>query len=200
MKDLKELLTDELAEIYDAEKQLTKALPRLAEAADSPEIQRALQKHADQTWEHVQRLEQVFDVFEGKVRSKRSEAMAGLIREAMEWMEADAEPPVRDAALILAAQKTEHYEMAAYGGLRTWADLLGKDEAVMLLEQTADEEKETDEFLNEIASRINVAAAERGDEYEIPLDIYLKSRRSAPAKKGRSKHPVASARRRLKTA
>jgi ferritin-like metal-binding protein YciE len=198
MKDLKELLTDELAEVYDAEKQLTKALPRLAEAADSPEVQRALEKHVDQTWEHVQRLEQVFDIFESKVRSKRSEAMAGLVREGMEWIEADAEPPVRDAAVILAAQKIEHYEIASYGGLRTWADLLGKDEAVMLLEQTSDEEKEADESLNEIASRINVEAAERGEEYEIPLDAYKKSRQTSPARKAKSriKHSVASGRRR----
>jgi ferritin-like metal-binding protein YciE len=198
MKDLKELLTDELAEVYDAEKQLTKALPRLAEAADSPEVQRALEKHVDQTWEHVQRLEQVFDIFESKVRGKRSEAMVGLIREGMDWIEADAEPPVRDAALILAAQKIEHYEIASYGGLRTWADLLGKDEAVMLLEQTSDEERETDDALNEIAMRINVEAAERGEEYEIPLEAYKKSRQTTPARKakGRMKPAVASGRRR----
>jgi ferritin-like metal-binding protein YciE len=198
MKDLKELFTDELAEVYDAEKQLTKALPRLAEAADAIEIQMALEKHADQTWEHVQRLEQVFDAFESRVRSKRSEAMAGLIREGMAWMGADADPPVKDVALILAAQKMEHYEIAAYGGLRTWAELLGKDEAVMLLEQTADEEKETDEVLNEIASRINVEVAGRGAEYEIPLEAYVQSRRSPRARKprGGSKRPVASARRR----
>ncbi|MDB6121239.1 MAG: hypothetical protein JWQ71_232 [Pedosphaera sp.] len=200
MKDLKGLLLNELAEIYDAEKQLTKALPQMVEAANSPELQSALDNHLDQTREHVARLESVFDAFETKPKGKRSIAMVGLIAEAVEWARMEADAPVADAALILAIQKIEHYEIASYGGLRTWADLLGQDEAVVLLDQTTDEEKDTDALLNEIAGRINVEAAERGDEYEIPLAQFnrAKSRQVSPVEKssGRSKRQTVAKSRR----
>jgi ferritin-like metal-binding protein YciE len=185
MKDLKGLLLNELAEVYDAEKQLTKAFPRLIEVAHEPELQSALDNHLEQTREHVARLVSVFEDFDAEPRGKRSIAMVGLIAEAVEWTRMKADAPVMDAALILAIQKIEHYEIASYGGLRTWADLLGMDEAVVLLDQTTDEEKDTDALLNEIAGRINVEAAERGDEYEIPLEQFnrARSRLAAPPEK-----------------
>src|SRR5579872_3051898 len=179
MMDLRELLLNELAEIYDAEKQQTAAFSKLAGAADSPALQRALEKHLEQTWEHIQRVEEVFDTLEAKIGGKRSDAMAGLIAEGLERVEAEADPPVKDAALILAVQKIEHYEIASYGGLRTWAELLGRDEAAMLLEQTGDEEKEAGDLLNDIAGSINIEAAERGDENEILLAAYKPPRQTA---------------------
>src|SRR5437667_11441979 len=165
MKDLNELFLEELADIYDAEKQLIKALPKMAEQANAPELQSAFEDHLEQTQEHIKRLEEVFELFEQKPKGKKCEAMNGLIEEAQDLMKEEATPPVMDAALIAAAQKVEHYEIATYGCLRTWAELLGKDEAIDLLEETLNEEKDVDESLTDIATNINQEANE-GEEAE----------------------------------
>ena len=166
MKDLNELFLEELADIYDAEKQLIKALPKMAEKANSPELQSAFEDHLEQTQEHVRRLEEVFELFEQKPKGKKCEAMSGLIEEAQSLMKEEATPSVMDAALIAAAQKVEHYEIATYGCLRTWAELLGKDEAIDLLEETLSEEKDVDESLTDIASNINEEATDDEEESE----------------------------------
>src|SRR4051812_1949998 len=164
MKDLNELFLEEMADIYDAEKQLIKALPKMTQAAKSPELQSAFEDHLEQTQEHVRRLEEVFGIFDQKAKGKKCEAMAGLIEEGEDIMKEEATPAVMDAALIAAAQKIEHYEIATYGCLRTWAELLGKDEALDLLEETLNEEKDTDETLTDIATNINAEANEGGEE------------------------------------
>lgn len=164
MNNLKELFLDELADIYDAEKQLVKALPKLAKAASSEELRRAVEKHLEQTEEHVRRVEQVFETFNARATTKKCKAMEGLIAEAAENLEEDMEPAVKDAALIAAAQKVEHYEMATYGTLRTWAELLEQDEAVSLLEEISSEEEETDDTLTRIAENVNAEANESSDE------------------------------------
>ncbi len=166
MKDLNELFLEELADIYDAEKQLLKALPKMAEEAKAPELQSAFEEHLELTQEHVRRLEQVFGIFDVKPRTKKCEAMSGLIEEAQDIMKEEATPPVMDAALIAAAQKMEHYEIATYGCLRTWAESLGKDEAFDLLEETLNEEKDADESLTDIATNINQEASESEEESE----------------------------------
>jgi len=165
MKDLHELFSEQLADVYDAEKQLVKALPKMAENATSSELESAFREHLDQTETHVERLEEIFEILGKHPKGKKCEAMAGLVAEAKEMME-DSEPNVRDAALIAAAQKVEHYEIASYGCLRTWADLLEMDQASILLQETLDEEKETDENLTDIAASINVEAREERDEVE----------------------------------
>jgi len=126
MKDLHELFLEQLADLYDAEKQLVKALPKMAESASSSELKSAFQEHLDQTERHVERLEEVFEIAGKPARGKKCEAMEGLIAEGKDMME-ESEPNVRDAALIAAAQKVEHYEIASYGCLRTWSDLLELD-------------------------------------------------------------------------
>ena len=166
MKDLKELFLEELADIYDAEKQLVKALPKMAQAAKAQDLQSALEDHLEQTEQHVKRVEQVFQMFDTKPKGKKCEAMTGLIEEAEDIMKEEATEPVMDAALIAAAQKVEHYEIATYGCLRTWAELLGKDEAIDLLEETLNEEKDVDESLTEIATNINEQAKEGKEEEE----------------------------------
>lgn len=166
MKDLTELFLEELADIYDAEKQLIKALPRMAQAAKAPELQSAFEDHLEQTQEHVRRLEEVFGIFDQKPKGKKCEAMAGLIEESEEIMKEEATPAVMDAALIAAAQKVDHYKIATYGCLRTWAELLGKDDALDLLEETLNEEKDADETLTDIATNINAEANEGEEESE----------------------------------
>jgi ferritin-like metal-binding protein YciE len=166
MKDLTELFLEELADIYDAEKQLVKALPKMVGKANAQELQTAFEDHLEQTEQHVQRLERVFQIFDMKAKGKKCEAMEGLIEEAEEIMKEEATPSVMDAALIAAAQKVEHYEIATYGCLRTWAELLGKDEALDLLEETLNEEKDVDESLTDIATNINQEANEGEAEEE----------------------------------
>jgi len=163
---LEELFIEELRDLYDAEKQLTKALPKMAKASQSEELRAAFQEHLTQTQGHVQRLEQVFESFGEKARGKKCVAMAGLVEEGNEVAKDTDESPVRDAGLIAAAQKVEHYEIASYGSARTHAELLGNDDAAQLLEQTLDEEKETDEKLTELAQSINAEAEGAEDEEE----------------------------------
>jgi ferritin-like metal-binding protein YciE len=160
MKDLRELFIDELADIYSAEQQLVKALPKMAKAASSEELREGFEQHLEQTQEHVNRVEQVFEVFGEKAKAKKCEAMAGLIKEAQQALEEDAEGAVKDALLIACAQKVEHYEIASYGTLRAWAEVLEENEAVSLLEETESEEKETDDKLTTLAETINAQANE----------------------------------------
>jgi ferritin-like metal-binding protein YciE len=161
---LMELYVDELRDIYNAENQLVKALPKMAKAATSDELRTGFEEHLEQTRGHVQRLDQIFKVLGEKPSGKRCKGMEGLIAEGQEMMDEDFEDDAMDAALISAAQRVEHYEIAAYGTVHTYAELLGEDEAAQLLEQTLEEEKETDQKLTELAGDINVQAMEEGAE------------------------------------
>ena len=165
LKSLRDLYVHELKDIYSAEKQLTKALPKMAKAASHEELTAGFEEHLTQTEEHIERLETILEALGESTRGDKCKAMEGLIAEGQDLMEEDATPDVMDAALIAAAQKVEHYEIASYGTVRTWAEMLGEEEAVNLLQQTLDEEIETDEKLTELAeSTINVEAGVGSDE------------------------------------
>ena len=151
---LQKLYTDELRDLYNAENQLLKALPKMAKAASSEELKEAFEKHLEQTKGHVERLEQVFEELGEKPKGKTCRAMKGLIEEGSEILEEDGEESVLDAGIIVAAQKVEHYEIAGYGSVRTFAHLLGKDKSADLLQTTLDEESETNEVLNRLAESV----------------------------------------------
>jgi len=166
---LEKLFTDSLKDIYWAEKQLTKALPKMQKKATTDELKSAIEEHLAQTEEHVSRLEQVFEICGKKAQAKKCDAMEGLIEEGNTVVEETEDGSMtRDAGIIMSAQKVEHYEIATYGCLVTFAKTLGIDEAADLLEQTLQEEKETDEKLTQIAeSSINQPAGqEEEDESE----------------------------------
>ncbi len=157
---MEELFVDELRDLYDAEKQLTKALPKMAEAASSEDLREALEEHLEETNNQVGRLERIFESLDQKPTGKKCAAMTGLIKEGDEIAGESEETPVRDAGLIAAAQKVEHYEIAGYGSARAHARLLGNEEAAQLLEETLEEEKAADQKLNELAeSMVNEEAA-----------------------------------------
>ena len=161
MGTLHEAFVEELRDTYDAEKQLTKALPKMAKAASSPELQDAFETHLEETRQQIERLEQVFASIEEKARGKHCEGIAGIIQEAQAIMQEEFDDATADATLIAAAQRAEHYEMAAYGTLVAWARAMGHDEAADLLQETLDEEKAADEKLNTLAEGgINEQAAE----------------------------------------
>jgi len=151
---LQKLYTDELRDLYNAESQLLKALPKMAKAASSEELKEAFEQHLEQTKGHVKRLEQVFEELDEKPKGKTCRAMKGLIQEGSEILEEDGETSVRDAGIIVAAQKVEHYEIAGYGSVRTFAHLLGQNKAAELLQATLDEESETNEVLNRLAESV----------------------------------------------
>jgi ferritin-like metal-binding protein YciE len=151
---LKTLYIDELRDLYNAENQLIKALPKMAKAASSEELQDAFEKHLEQTKTHVERLEEVFEEIGEKPKGKTCKAMKGLIEEGSEILHEDGEESVIDAGIIVAAQKVEHYEIAGYGSVRTFAQLLGKDRSAELLQTTLDEESEANELLNTLAEDI----------------------------------------------
>ena len=166
MDSLRELLEEELKDIYSAEKQFMAAMPRIAKKVTSEELKTALQEHMEQTRGQLERLERVFESLGKPAKAKTCEAMKGLIKEATEMAGEDGEDAVIDAAIIAAAQKIEHYEIASYGTVRTWARLVGQNEAADLLQETLDEEGEADERLNQLAeSFVNpqAEAAEGGD-------------------------------------
>lgn len=164
---LKELYIDELKDLFDAENRLVKALPKIAKAATSEELRSGIQEHLEQTRGHVDRLKEIFDGLDEKPTGKKCAGMMGILKEGDEILEEDFEGEVMDAALISAAQRVEHYEIAAYGCVRAWATLLGENEASALLEKTLEEEKETDQKLTQLAEKINVEAkAESSDESE----------------------------------
>jgi len=165
MESLHDLFVSEMKDLYSAEVQLTKALPRMAKKAYHMELRTALQEHLGQTEEHVARIEQICQDLDFKPRGKKCAAMEGLIEEGKEIMEEEAEADVKDAGMIGAAQKVEHYEIAAYGTARTHARRLGYVEAVRLLQMTLDEEAAADEKLTKIAeSGVNAEAVSAGDQ------------------------------------
>ncbi|HZP32593.1 MAG TPA: ferritin-like domain-containing protein [Candidatus Acidoferrales bacterium] len=161
MKDsaLKELYIKELRDTYDAEKQITKALPKMAKAASSSQLRSAFEEHLEQTKNHVARLEQIFEGLDETPKGESCDGMEGLIDEGSDMIDEDLDPETKDAGLIAAAQHVEHYEMASYGTLRTFANILGEKKASKLLEETLDEEKETDQKLTTLAESINVKSA-----------------------------------------
>jgi ferritin-like metal-binding protein YciE len=169
---LHDAFLDELRDSYDAEKQLTKALPKLAKAASNPKLRQAFEAHLEETEGHVQRLEQVFRSLDEKVRGKHCNGIAGIIEEGKAIMEEEFDDSAMDACLIAAGQRAEHYEMAAYGTLVAWAKAMGHTEAAKLLQQTLNEEKAADEKLSDLAEGgINQSAAEAAhpDDEEEPM-------------------------------
>jgi ferritin-like metal-binding protein YciE len=160
MNRLKHLYIEELRDLYSAETQLVKALPKMANAASSEDLRAGFEQHLGQTKEHVARLEKVFKALGESAKGKKCKGMEGLIKEGSELIEEDLAPEELDAGLISAAQRVEHYEIAGYGCVSTYAKLLGEDEAASLLRLTLEEEKETDEKLTQLAGSINLEAAE----------------------------------------
>lgn len=151
VKTMEDLFLEEIRDLLDAEKQITKALPKLAKAATSEELSSAFIEHLEQTRGHIDRLERIFSEIGAQSGGVKCKGMEGVLKEGDEMVSLTEPGMVRDAGLIAAAQRVEHYEMAGYGSARTFAQLLGRDEAADLLEQTLDEEKETDELLTSIA-------------------------------------------------
>lgn len=152
MRTFEDAFVEELKDVLHAEKQLLKALPKMAKKASHPQLKKAFENHLQQTEQQVARLEQVFESLGRAPRARKCEAMQGIIAEGEHAMQEDADPDLLDAMLIAAAQRAEHYEIATYGTLCTWGRLLEFDEATRLLKQTLDEEKKTDELLTEIAN------------------------------------------------
>jgi len=161
---LKELYIDELKDLYSAENQLVKALPKMAKAASSDELREGFEKHLEQTRGHIQRLEKIFQALGESPKGKTCKGMQGLIEEGSEATEEDYNGSVMDAALIGAAQRVEHYEIAGYGTVRSMAETLGESNHVSLLEKTLEEEKETDEKLTDLAEQINTQANVSGNQ------------------------------------
>jgi ferritin-like metal-binding protein YciE len=159
LENLEDLYEDLLKDLYSAEKQLVKALPKMAKNAESAELQKAFQEHLNQTVKQVDRIEKIFSELGGSPRGKKCVGMEGLIEEGNELMQEDTEPDVLDAGLIAAAQKVEHYEIASYGTARAWAEKLGYNDAAQLLQETLDEESMANEKLTQIAeSHVNMEA------------------------------------------
>jgi ferritin-like metal-binding protein YciE len=154
LDSLRKLYIEELRDLYDAENQLVKALPKMAKAVASDELKQAFEQHLEQTKGHVERLERIFEELEERPKGKACQAMKGLVKEGSEMLDQDGEESVLDAGIIAAAQKVEHYEIASYGTVRTFANLLREAEAAKLLEETLDEESEANEKLNELAEDI----------------------------------------------
>jgi len=182
MKTLKNLFLDELADMYDAERRIVKALPKMAKAATCPDLKAALQSHLKETEGHVRKLEQVFQSFGEKARGQTCEATVGLLEEGDEIAADFKGSPALNAGLISAAQKVEHYEMASYGCLHEWAGLLGNQKAASLLEQILDEEKSANEKLTELARAGNNEEA-LGEEEPSSTD------RLAPKRSAKSRSP-----------
>ena len=177
INSLQDLYVDELRDLYDAENQLIKALPKMAEASTSDELRRGFEEHLEQTRGHAQRLEQIFERMGDKAKGKKCKGMEGIVKEGSETLDEDMNDEIKDAAIIGAAQRVEHYEIAGYGTARTHADLLGLGEDVRLLEQTLEEEKETDQKLSGLAENVNAQAA--GDE---PSEVTTRPRTTARRK------------------
>ena len=161
---LEQLYISELRDLYSAENQLLKSLPKMAEGASSNELKDAFEKHLKQTRGHVERLEKIFQELDENPKGKTCHAMKGLIEEGSEILEEDGEDSVLDAGIIVAAQKVEHYEIASYGSVRTFANLLGEEEAAGLLQSTLDEEEEANELLNRLAEEVVNEDARTGAE------------------------------------
>jgi len=162
--NLKSLYVDELRDLYNSEHQLIKALPKMAKAANSDALRKGFEEHLEQTKGHAARLEQVLSGLGEPVKGKKCKGMAGIVAEGGEMMSEDFEGALMDAALISAAQRVEHYEIAAYGAVHAYAQLMGEVEAASLLQETLDEEKETDQKLTELSEQINSEAFRSGAE------------------------------------
>jgi ferritin-like metal-binding protein YciE len=166
--NLKSLYADELRDLYSSEQQLIKAIPKMAKAANSDELRKGFEEHLEQTRGHATRLEQILTGLGEPVKGKKCKGMAGIVSEGGEMMSEDFEGALMDAALISAAQRVEHYEIAAYGAVHAYAELMGETEAASLLQQTLDEEKETNQKLTDLSEEINSEAfeadAETGDQ------------------------------------
>jgi ferritin-like metal-binding protein YciE len=158
MESLQDLFVDELKDLYSAENQILKALPKMIKKATSKELKRGFETHLEQTKTHAARLEKICKELGKSPKGKKCKGMEGVIGDGKELMAEDADPEVMDAGLIGAAQHVEHYEIAGYGCVRTYAELLGRDDFAKLLQKTLDEEKETDEKLSSLARKINVEA------------------------------------------
>jgi ferritin-like metal-binding protein YciE len=168
-KSLQDLYKKELADLYDAEQQIIKALPKMIEGATSEELKDALNEHLDVTKEQASRLEQIFEQLGEKAKREKCKGMQGVIAEGSDQLDEIKDDNLRDAAIISAAQRVEHYEMAGYGTARTYAQLLSEDEAAQLLQQTLDEEKEADQKLTDLAGELNAEAMSgEGAEEEKP--------------------------------
>ena len=157
---LRKLYVEELKDLYSAEKQILQALPKMVKKASNPQLKAGFEEHLRQTEEQVRRLDRIFEALGKSGRGKKCKGMEGLLEEGKEVMQEDMDEETRDAALIAAAQRVEHYEIAGYGTVRTYAQLLGEDAAVRLLQQTLDEEGATDKKLTALAEAINVEAME----------------------------------------
>lgn len=159
MKSLHEAMLDNLKDAYDAEHQITKALPKMMQAAQSPQLKQAFETHLRQTEEQIRMLDSVFEMLGEKPSRKKCDGMAGLIQEGQHLIEEGGDPEVLDAALLAAAQKVEHYEISAYGTLRTWANTMGHRDVAMIFDQLNRQEEQTDKLLTQLAeSRINQKA------------------------------------------
>jgi ferritin-like metal-binding protein YciE len=178
-ESLRQLYIDELKDLYSAETQMVKALPKMAKASSNAELRQGFEDHLRQTSEHVSRLEQIFEMLEEKPTGKKCLGMEGLIKESSETMRESYADALMDAALIGAAQRVEHYEIAGYGTVRAFADLLGQSEHVSLIEQTLQEEKQTDDKLTQLAERINSEASQAVEETQ--------SRQTSKQSKGASR-------------
>jgi ferritin-like metal-binding protein YciE len=185
INSLHELYVQQLRDLYDAENQLVKALPKLAEASNSDGLREGFEEHLEQTKEHVQRLETIFESLGEKPKGEKCKGMEGIIKEGSEVLAEDMQEDVKDAAIIAAAQRVEHYEISGYGTARTFANLLGEDEAVSLLQKTLVEEKEADSKLNQLAENINVEAEEAAAEEAETEGVQPKSAQRTTARKKR---------------
>jgi ferritin-like metal-binding protein YciE len=185
MDSLKELYVEELKDLWSAETQITKALPKMVKAATNPKLKKAFNAHLKQTERHVKRLERIFKELDESPRGKKCVGMEGLIKEAQELVKEKPDAEVLDAGLIAAAQHVEHYEIAGYGCVRTWARQMGEDRQAELLQETLDEEEQTDRLLTDLAeSEINVEA-EEGEEEERPA---TRSRAKQGSRRGASRN------------
>lgn len=189
---LRKLMEDQLADMYYAEKQLLKALPKMAKTATNEDLSAAFTAHAEETQTHVERLEQVFEALGIPAKAKKCPAIDGILEEGKEIMDEFSDDAALDAGLVAAAQKAEHYEIASYGSMAAWAEQLGLDDAAALLNETLEEEKSTDEKLSEIAETVvNIEADEEEDEEEL-VDADGDSGRGTRSKSAGAKKTVVS--------
>jgi ferritin-like metal-binding protein YciE len=188
---LHDLMVHELKDLYSAEKQLVQALPKMAKAASSDELRKAIENHLAETEEQVTRIEQVLESFGESPRGQKCEGMEGLIEEGKTLLKEEADPDVMDAGIIVAAQKVEHYEIASYGAVCEYARIMGHTEALQLLEQTLEEEKNADQLLNQLAEGGINALAERDANGDMEADEEdgekSSTRRNAPKPRARSR-------------
>ena len=178
VESLRDLYVEQLNDLYNAEQQLIKAIPKMAKAASSEELKAAFEDHLGKTRQHAQRIETIFEQMGEKVGGKKCKAMEGLVEEGGEVIKEDMEDGIKDAALIAAAQRVEHYEIAGYGCVRAYATKLGDEDAATLLSQTLDEEKEADETLNDIAEELNL---------EVPQESAQSEKRTVKSSRGRTR-------------